>query len=131
MSMESSRARKSLEERLRALPGYSEGRQQRRDIIRLGHLLRDLRKDEVQLTQVAAAELVGMKQSELSRIENGYGERGPAYTTITRIIETYKSYLKKQQRPVTIRLSLDISSPEHDVSHSLAASDDVAIMNNS
>lgn len=118
-----SRARKSLEERLSALPGYSEGREQRREIIRLGHLLRDLRTDEVQLTQVVAAGLIGMEQSELSRIENGYGERGPAYTTITHIIDTYSRYLRDQQRPVTIKLSLEVSSPERDSYYSLAAND--------
>lgn len=130
MSM-SSRARKSLEERLSEFPGYTEAREQRREIIRLGHLLRSLRKDEVQLTQVAAAALIGMEQSELSRIENGYGERGPAYTTITHIIDTYTRYLREQQRPVTISLSLDVSRPERDSHYSLAVKDDAAFMNNS
>jgi predicted transcriptional regulator len=130
MSKVSRRAGKSLEERLSALPGYSEAREQRREIIRLGQLLRSLRTDQVQLTQVAAAALIGMEQSELSRIENGYGERGPAYTTITHIIDTYTRYLREQQRPVTITLSLDVSTPERDSHYSLVANDN-AMTNNS
>lgn len=98
-----------LGRRLETLAGFREAYDQRARIIRLGEMLRQLRESEVRLSQSEAAHLLGMHQSELSRVETGFGERGPSYGTIVRIIETYAELLR--ERGVEVRLTLEVTSP--------------------
>lgn len=98
-----------VEESLRDIPGFTEGRQRRESILLLGEKIRQLRESELGISQTQAAKLIGMEQPELSRIENGVGKRGPSYLTITRIINAYQSYLRKHKPAVHVGLSIDVS----------------------
>lgn len=103
-----------LIQRLRDIPGFVEGYDRRSRIVRLGTLLRKLRNDWVQLNQTEAAKLLGMEQSELSRIETGLGERGPSYSTLAGMIDRYSAYLRS--KGATVTLSIDIQNRNrHDV----------------
>lgn len=97
---------KSLARELSGIEGFNEGRKLRAQIIELGDKIRALREDVLEITQTAASELIGIEQSELSRLENGVGSRGPVYSTITRIIEAYQGYL--QNKDPTYHLGLNI-----------------------
>ncbi|NIF69594.1 helix-turn-helix transcriptional regulator [Burkholderia sp. Ap-962] len=52
-------------------------------VVRLGQLLRSTRKERG-LTQRAIFERTGIDQADLSRIENGEGERGPTLDTLVK-----------------------------------------------
>ncbi|MCB0637994.1 MAG: helix-turn-helix transcriptional regulator [Lewinella sp.] len=106
-----------LEQRLRNVPGFEEGRRQRENIFLLGERIRELRETELRISQAEAARLVGMEQPELSRIENGVGKRGPSYLTITRIINAYQDYLRQTDPTVHVGLSINVS---HDNSEEVA-----------
>lgn len=119
----SSRER-ALEDSLRRVPGFEQGRKRRANIVRLGELIRELRKSELGITQTEAAKLIGMEQSELSRIENGFGRRGPSYLTITRIIDAYRGYLQSKDPSYRLDLNLTLSHGEAaEVEQNLLAKD--------
>lgn len=99
----------SVVRRLRDVPGFDEGRQQRETIMLLGEKIRQLRESELGISQTEAARLIGMEQPELSRIENGVGKRGPSYITITRIIHAYQAYLRQRDPGVNVALNIDVS----------------------
>jgi len=88
------------------IPGFKEGRKLQSEIMALGDLLRTLREKELGLSQTAAAKLIGIDQPELSRIENGFGRRGPSFLTINRIVDAYSSF-KKISNP-DYRLGLNV-----------------------
>lgn len=111
-----------IEKRLRNVPGFEKGRKQRETIILLGEKIRDLRKSELGISQAQAAKLIGMEQPELSRIENGVGQRGPSYLTITRIINAYQSYLQQTDSAVHVGLNISVSHGDsEEVEQSLLA----------
>lgn len=114
---------KSLRSRLSKFEGFDEGYDRRSKIIRLGELLRKLRTDEIGLSQTDAAKLIDMPQPELSRIENGHGEQGPSYVTVTQIIEVYTEYLR--EKGATVKLSLEISMSDQKSEYSFTTRDDV------
>lgn len=99
---------KSLARELSGIEGFAEGRKIRAQIIELGDKIRALREDVLEITQTAASELIGIEQSELSRIENGVGSRGPSFSTITRIIEAYQGYLQKVDPTYHLGLNIQL-----------------------
>jgi len=103
---------KSLARELSGIEGFDEGRKLRAQIIDLGDKIRLLREDVLDITQTAASELIGIEQSELSRIENGVGSRGPSYSTITRIIEAYQGYLRKEDPTYHLGLNIQLQRGE-------------------
>jgi DNA-binding XRE family transcriptional regulator len=66
-------------------PGFREGYEARDALIRLGDMLRGLREAEG-LTQEELAERTGMAQPTISRLESGFGPRGPEMDTIARFV---------------------------------------------
>jgi len=119
----------ALGRRLDNIDGFRKGVEDRKKIIKLGHLFRMLRKNELEMNQSMAARLIGIKQSELSRIENGYGERGPSYATITHILEAYTRHM--ESKGAEIKLSIEISSHGHRESFSLIDAGDELLANES
>jgi transcriptional regulator with XRE-family HTH domain len=105
-------ARKSLARELSGIEGFNEGRKLRAQIIELGDKIRVLREDVLDITQTAASELIGIEQSELSRIENGVGSRGPSYSTITRIIEAYQGHLQNEDPTYHLGLNIQLRHGE-------------------
>ncbi len=114
---------KSVGNRLSQLDGFQEGQTKRAKIIKLGTILKTMREKETHLNQTEAAELIGMSQSELSRIEAGTGTQGPSYDTITTIINTYKEILRDRY-DTTLVLSVKIDGPEHHAVYSLTDDND-------
>lgn len=86
--------------------GFEQGRKLQKQIIKLGEKMREVREAILGITQTEAARLVGMEQSELSRIEAGTGARGPSYSTISRIINAYESYLQSENGDYHVSLSI-------------------------
>jgi len=97
-----------LGQALQELPGFRRGFNQRRRILQLGNVLREVRVDYLHLSQGEAARLIGIQQPDLSRLESGTGERGPSMATIGRIIDAYEGYYAKQHRGARMALSLGI-----------------------
>lgn len=97
------------------LPGFKEGLAQQKTISRLGAMLRDLREKYLKMTQTQAAELIGIPQSELSRLEAGTGVRGPTFATVTSIVQRYEQHLAPSG--VEISLSLEVAAPSSEGSH--------------
>lgn len=93
---------------LARVEGFAEGRRLQAQILALGERLRELREGELGLSQTQAAKLVGLEQSELSRIENGVGSRGPSYSTIARIIEAYQAALRERDASAHLSLSIQL-----------------------
>ena len=88
---------------------FRRGYQLRRKVVQLGEKLRELRTSEfVGLTQQQAADLIGMSQSELSRIENGTGPQGPSYATLLTIIEGYSQVAAEHNARQTIDFAIDM-----------------------
>jgi len=106
----------SVGERLGQLKGFREGSEKRAKIIKFGAILKTMREREVHLNQTEAASLIGMTQSELSRIEAGVGTQGPSYDTITTIIDTYKQVLRDRY-DATLVFSVEIKGPKHDAAY--------------
>ena len=77
----------------------------------LGGAMRELRENVLGVSQTEAARLIGMEQSELSRIENGVGSRGPSYTTIARIIEAYHRFLHANDPGCSLGLGFRLRRP--------------------
>ena len=98
----------ALEHELADVEGFDEGRKLRARIIELGVMIRKLREVELGLKQTEAAELLGMDQPELSRIENGVGQRGPSYSTIVRIIDAYQTYLRSRNPDCHLGLNIQL-----------------------
>jgi DNA-binding XRE family transcriptional regulator len=119
---------KAVGENLRNEVGFREGYDKRGKIIKLGELLRTVRENEVHLTQTEAAQLIQIEQSELSRIENGTGAQGPAWSTVTQIIDAYRDYLRGKGTEVTF--SLEVSGPNHRARYSLSEENDKFFMAN-
>lgn len=105
-------ARTDPGEALAAIPGFEEGRKLQARILELGERLRALRTDELGLSQTAAARAIGIDQSELSRIENGIGSRGPSYGTIAKIIEAYQEVLSAGDSGIHLGLSIQLRHEE-------------------
>lgn len=108
-----------VEELLRAVPGFEEGRQERAAIMFLGEQIRELRKSRLHISQKAAAKLSGIEQPELSRLEAGVGKRGPSILTITRIINAYQAYLRQTDPTIRVGLTICVS---HDNSSQITLS---------
>lgn len=62
---------------------FREGYEERGSLIALGHMLRSVRKDRG-WTQTQVAEAAGIDQADVSRLENGEGERGPTLDTLVK-----------------------------------------------
>jgi transcriptional regulator with XRE-family HTH domain len=92
--------------RLAAVNGVAEGIALQQQIARLGAKLRLVREENLQFSQTVAAELAGLPQSELSRIEAGIGRRGPSYATVTRILAAYEAALAG--RGQSLSLSIEV-----------------------
>lgn len=103
-----------VKKRLSDVPGFEEGLKQRATIMLLGEKIRQLRESELGISQTQAAELIGMEQPELSRIENGVGKRGPSYLTITRIINTYQAFLRQKNPATNLALNIGVSHGDSD-----------------
>ncbi len=99
------------------LEGFSEGYKIRDQIIQLGVILKSLREQEAKLNQTQAAELIGMSQSELSRIESGLGSQGPSYATIFQIMGAYKKLLI--ENGAVLNFGVEVNSPGHHESYLL------------
>ncbi len=96
----------SVSEQLLRIPGVHEGAEEQRKIFCLGEMLRDVRERFAKVSQAEAARIVGIPQPELSRIENGFGARGPTYATVLAILGGYERYLAP--KGVDIGLALDV-----------------------
>jgi DNA-binding XRE family transcriptional regulator len=66
-------------------PGFREGYEARDALIRLGDMLRGVR-EAAGYTQEELAERTGMAQPTISRLESGFGPRGPEMDTIMRFV---------------------------------------------
>ena len=74
-----------LLERGLAYEGFREGFEARDAVIRLGEMLRRVR-EAANLSQAQLARKVGMTQPAVSRLEKGFGRRGPEVDTIMRFV---------------------------------------------
>lgn len=74
-----------LLERGLAHEGFREGFEARDAVIRLGDMLRRVR-EAANLSQAQLARKVGMTQPAVSRLEKGFGRRGPEVDTIMRFV---------------------------------------------
>lgn len=92
---------------LLSIEGVGAGIEQQQRISRLGDMLRHVRSTYLKMTQTDAAKLLGMPQSELSRLESGTGAKGPTFATVTAIVDRYEQYLAPSG--VEIALSLNVS----------------------
>ncbi len=97
-----------LEQRLLRIPGVTEGIAQQKRFSRLGELLKGFREDYLGVSQTEASKLVGIPQSELSRIEAGTGVRGPTIATLMSIISAYQANISTSG--VKIGISLDVDN---------------------
>jgi predicted XRE-type DNA-binding protein len=97
------------------LPGFDEGIAQQEKISLLGAMLRDVREKYLKMTQTQAAQLIGIPQSELSRLEAGTGVRGPTFATVTSIVDRYEQYLAPSG--IEINLSLEVATPASENFH--------------
>ncbi len=107
-------AEDALARELADVEEFDKGRHLRAQIIDLGDRIRELREDVLKLNQTQAARLIGMDQPELSRIENGVGSRGPSYSTITRIIDSYQDYLRSQNLDYHLGLNIQLRRTDTD-----------------
>ncbi|VVD29972.1 helix-turn-helix domain-containing protein [Paraburkholderia dioscoreae] len=64
-------------------PEAKEGYDDRDQLVRLGLVLRQARRS-LDLTQMQAADRSGIAQADISRLENGEGDRGPTFETLAR-----------------------------------------------
>lgn len=108
------------------IEGFREGYESQNKVIKFGTLLKTLREQETQLTQTQAANLIGMSQSELSRIESGLGTQGPSYATISQIIDAYKNLLLKD-KDTTFKFSVEIDRAGHHTSYLLSEDNNILI----
>lgn len=96
------------------LKGFDEGYKKQNEIIGLGASFRRMREKLLKLNQTQAAELAGITQSELSRLESGIGTQGPSYLTISHIFRVYRKYLS-ERRGGKLRWHISFDSPDqHD-----------------
>jgi len=103
-----------MHQQLAQIPGFSRGYDQRDRIIKLGAALRELRKKHLDISQRQAAEMIGMQQSELSRIETGVSELGPSMTTIGRILDAYIACYGdlNESGVMAFSLQVEVSDPD-------------------
>ncbi|WP_043690765.1 helix-turn-helix domain-containing protein [Luteimonas huabeiensis] len=101
--------------RLRTIAGVDEGAALQQRISRLGDLLRQVREAHLKLPQTEAARLIGIPQSELSRLEAGTGARGPTFATLTAIVDSYERYLAPSG--VTLDLTLNVTVDQEESAH--------------
>lgn len=102
-------------DQLLQIPGVQAGVDQQQRIFALGKMLREIREAYLKMTQTQAAELIGMPQSELSRIEAGTGARGPTFTTVISIVDKYERHLAPSG--VEIGLSLEVAGTDGEAVH--------------
>jgi DNA-binding XRE family transcriptional regulator len=76
-------------------PGFREGYEARDAMIRLGDMLRGLR-EAAGYTQEQLAQRTGMAQPAISRLESGFGPRGPEMDTIARFVHGCDAQLVMQ-----------------------------------
>lgn len=107
--------------RLGSIAGVADGIALQQQIARLGEKLRLLREQQLQLSQTAAAQLAGLPQSELSRIEAGTGRRGPSYATVTRILSAYESALADRGHSLSLNIEVRDGRGRRIASHVVAA----------
>jgi transcriptional regulator with XRE-family HTH domain len=74
-----------LRERGLGHEGFREGYEARGALIQLGDMLRRVR-ESAGLTQGELATRVGMSQPAVSRLESGFGSRGPEIDTVMRFV---------------------------------------------
>jgi transcriptional regulator with XRE-family HTH domain len=65
--------------------GFREGYAARDAMIRLGHMLRQIREARGH-TQESLAAKIGMTQPAISRLESGFGPHGPEMDTVSRYV---------------------------------------------
>ena len=92
------------------IPGVAAGMAQQAQISRLGRVLREIRESHLKMTQTEAAHLLGMPQSELSRIEAGTGARGPTFATVVSILDHYEQSLAPSGTRLTLSLGVSVQS---------------------
>lgn len=106
-------ARKSRMDELQEIgerhEGFREGYDARDSLIRFGDTLRQLR-ESVGLTQEQLASKVGMSQPAVSRLESGFGPRGPEMDTVLRFVHGCEASLTVNIAP---HLAVKDSEPTH------------------
>jgi DNA-binding XRE family transcriptional regulator len=106
-------ARKSRMDELQEIgerhEGFREGYDARDSLIRFGDTLRQLR-ESVGLTQEQLASKVGMSQPAVSRLESGFGPRGPEMDTVLRFVHGCEASLTVNIEP---NLALKDNEPTH------------------
>lgn len=78
--------------------GFRDGYDARDSLIRFGDTLRQLR-ESVGLTQEQLAIKVGMSQPAVSRLESGFGPRGPEMDTVLRFVHGCEASLTVNIEP--------------------------------
>ena len=71
---------------------FREGYEARDALIRFGDMLRRVRESSG-LTQAELAEKTGMTQPAVSRLESGFGQRGPEMETVMRFVHGCNAHL--------------------------------------
>lgn len=80
-----SRKLNELRRKRLASASFREGYGARDGLIRLGGMLKQLR-ERARLTQEQLASRIGMTQPTISRLESGFGPRGPEMDTVARYV---------------------------------------------
>ena len=106
---------KSIDQLLDQHPEFAKGYAQRDRIVKLGAAIRKLRTDHLGITQEEAAKLIGVTQSELSRIETGAGQLGPSMTTVGKILDAYSAHYRAHHEHGEMELTLGVRLTEDDV----------------
>jgi predicted transcriptional regulator len=104
----------NIHQLLEEYPQFARGYEQRDGIIKLGALIRKLRKEYLGITQQEAAKLIGMQQSELSRIETGAGQLGPSMPTLNRIIGAFSNHYSQHHHQGSMELTLGVRVTDGD-----------------
>lgn len=95
-----------------SIPGFRRGFENQAKIIAHGSLFRTIREKETKLNESEAAELIGISQSELNKIESGSDMQGPSFLTITKLVEAYKEFLFEQDGTI-LNFTIKISRPNY------------------
>lgn len=79
-------------------PAVKAAYEEQTELGKLGRLLRRARETS-NLRQQEVAELAGIAQGDISRIEHGLGERGPTFDTLVRLARAHRMELVLQLVP--------------------------------
>ena len=74
------------------------GYQEQTAIASIGRLMREIR-EQAKLSQEQWAELIGMSQADISRLEAGMGKKGPTFDTLVRWFHATRLKLAIQAVP--------------------------------